>query len=51
MQEDFADDDGVIDTAFMERKKRIDRWLAEAKPYLHADLDAVCQRRRLSFQM
>ena len=34
-----AADNGTIDTAFMERKKRIDRWLAETKPYLHADLD------------
>ena len=43
-----ADDDGVIDTAFMERKKRIDRWLAEAKPYLHADLDLQEASRTLS---
>jgi len=43
-----ADDDGAIDTAFMERKKRIDRWLAEAKPYLHADLDLQEASRILS---
>lgn len=37
--DDLPDTDTrMLDTVFMERKKRADRWLQQAKPYLHPDL-------------
>lgn len=47
-EESAGADAQALDTGFMERKKRLDRWLQECKPYLNPNLDLADASRELA---